>query len=154
MDNPVLDLTPDALESLAVANRLRPVLLHLNRRLRHELRDLDISGAQISLLAAIRQQPGIGLTDLAGRERITTASLSTHIDRLEAAGLVERHREDAADRRRVGLSITAEGQALLDQVRSRRTSWLAEGLQTLDPADLAAINAAIDPLIRLLEARS
>lgn len=140
-------------EPLAVANRLRPVLLHLNRQLRRELRDLDLSGAQIALLAGIRQHPGIGLTDLAGKERITTASLSAHIDRLEAARLVERSREDAADRRRVGLTITEQGEALLEQVRSRRTSWLAEGLEMLSTSDLTAIDAAIDALIRLLEAR-
>jgi DNA-binding MarR family transcriptional regulator len=138
---------------LAVANRLRPVLLHLNRELRRELRDLEISGVQIALLASIRQHPGIGLTDLAGKERMTTASLSTHIDRLEAAKFVGRAREDATDRRRVGLHITDQGEVLLDQVRSRRTSWLAEGLELLDPLDLTAIEAAIDPLIRLLETR-
>lgn len=154
MATPSPNLPPDTLEPLTIANRLRPVLLHLNRQLRRELRDLDISGVQIALLASVRQHPGIGLTDLAGRERITTASLSTHVDRLEAAGLVQRRREDVTDRRRVGLSITVEGEALLDQVRSRRTSWLAEGLQTLDPDDLAAIDAAITPLLRLLEARS
>lgn len=146
--------SPSTPEPLAVANRLRPVLLHLNRQLRRELRDLDISGVQIALLANIRQRPGIGLTDLAGREHITTASLSAHVDRLEAAKLVERVREDSTDRRRVGLRITEQGEALLDQVRSRRTSWLAEGLEMLDSRDLAAIDTAIDPLIRLLEART
>lgn len=145
---------PTVPEPLAVANRLRPVLLHLNRQLRSELRDLNISGVQIALLASIRQRPGIGLTDLAGSEHITTASLSAHIDRLETAKLVERTREDATDRRRVGLRITEPGEALLDQVRSRRTSWLAEGLALLDSRDLAAVDAAIDPLVRLLEVRT
>ncbi len=142
-----------SLEPLQVANRLRPVLLRINRRLRRELRDLGVTGTQISLLAAIRQEPGIGLTDLAARERMSTASLCTHIDRLEAAELVARSRADTSDKRRIGLRITDNGETLLMTVRSRRTLWLAEGLEVLDPADLATIDAAIDPLLRLLEAR-
>lgn len=141
-------------EPLAIANRLRPVVLRINRQLRRELRDLDISGIQISLLAAIRQDPGIGLTDLAAQERMTTASLSTHIDRLEGARLVTRSRGESTDRRRVGVRITPHGETLLETVRSRRTSWLAEGLEVLSAGDLAAIDAAIGPLTRLLGSRS
>jgi DNA-binding MarR family transcriptional regulator len=139
-------------EALAVADRLRPVLLRLNRRLRRELRSFDVTTTQISLLAAIRQHPGIGLTNLAAREEMTTATLCAHIDRLEKAQLVVRSRTAEGDRRRVGLHITEPGEELLAAVRSRRTVWLAERLAKLNAADLAAIDAAIPPLLRLLEA--
>lgn len=145
---------PAAADSIAVANRLRPVLLRLNRRLRRELRDLQVTGTQVSIMAGIRQNPGIGLTELANREEVSTAALCTHIDRLESSGLVERSRTNDADRRRIGLSLTSAGLELLDTVRSRRTMWLAQGLDELEPEDLAAIDAAIEPMLRLLQARS
>ena len=43
---------------------------------------------------------------------------------------------------------------MLRSVRSRRTAWLAERLERLAPDELAAIEAALEPLSRLLEGRS
>ena len=57
---------------------------------------------------------------------------------------------DADDRRRVGLTLTDEGARLLKRVRARRTTWLAERLRDLEPDELAAVEAAIEPLRRLL----
>ncbi len=39
----------------------------------------------------------------------------------------------------------------LRSIRRRRTAWLAERLQGLTPAELAAVDAAIEPLLRLVE---
>ena len=65
-----------------------------------------------------------------------------------------RRREDAGgDRRRVGLELTAEAERVLRRVRSRRTAWLAARLQTLDEDQLARVDATIDALEALLEAR-
>ena len=91
-----------ALDPVTVANRLRPVLLHLNRHLRQELHALGIGSSQVSLLAAIQANPGIGVGELATREGTSAPSVCNHIDRLEASGLVTRTREDGGDRRRVG----------------------------------------------------
>ena len=57
------------------------------------------------------------------------------------------------DRRRVGLELTPEGTRLLRFVRERRTAWLAERLSGLEPEELHAIEAAIEPLRRLLGER-
>ena len=140
----------DALDPVAVANQLRPVLLHINRHLRRELHALGVSSSQVALLAAINRTPGIGVADLAASEGTSAPSISNHIDRLEASGLVTRTRA-ATDRRRVGLTCTAEGQRVLRAVRSRRTAWLAARLRDLPRAQLVAIEAAIDGLRALVE---
>jgi len=57
---------------------------------------------------------------------------------------------DTADRRRVGLTLTDEGQRVLRRVRSRRTAWLATRLRVLSPDELEAVEAAIEPLSQLL----
>jgi DNA-binding MarR family transcriptional regulator len=141
----------DLTDALAVANSLRPVLLRLNRSLRHEGDELGVTSTQSTLLAAINRSPGIGLGDLAVQEHISAPTLVIHIDNLEKAGLVERTRSDPQDRRRVGLRLTPAGLKVWQKLRERRTAWLASRLATLSPADLAAIANAIEPLQRLVQ---
>jgi DNA-binding MarR family transcriptional regulator len=138
------------LDAVEIANRLRPVLLHVNRHLRREVHALGVSPGQVSILSAVSDQPGIGVADLAAREGTSVPSMSVHIDRLETAGLVQR-RGDDVDRRRVGVTVTAAGARVLLTVRKRRTAWLATRLQTLSPDQLEAVDAAIGPLSALLE---
>jgi DNA-binding MarR family transcriptional regulator len=141
----------EALDPVAVANRLRPVLLHLNRHLRQELHSLGVGGSQVALLAAIHATPGIGVGELATLEGTSAPSVCNHIDRLEASGLVTRNREDGGDRRRVGLTCTAEGARVLRAVRSRRTAWLAARLRDLPEDQLRAIDSAMAGLGALVE---
>jgi DNA-binding MarR family transcriptional regulator len=133
-----------------VANRLRPVLLQLNRQLRRELAPLGITGGQAALLHAIRSNPGVGVRELAQREGISAAGMSTALTRLEAADLVRRTRGQV-DRRRVGLELTEAGLRVLRSARSRRTAWLAARLTLLSADELAVIDAVIEPLGHLLD---
>jgi DNA-binding MarR family transcriptional regulator len=138
-----------AVDPLALANRLRPVLLKLNRDLRREIHSLGVTAGQAALLVQIGRSPGIGVRELAARERMSPAGMSGHIDRLVHGGLVKRE-ADAVDRRRVGLTLTAEGQRIRRAVRSRRTAWLAARLSGLTPKELDAIDAAVEPLQELI----
>jgi DNA-binding MarR family transcriptional regulator len=139
-----------SLEPLAVANRLRPALLKLARELRRESHALGVTGGQVALLFQISRHRGIGVRELAGLERMSPAAMSGYVDRLERAGLVRRT-PDAEDRRRHGLSVTAEGDRVLRSVRSRRTAWLASRLERLSAEDLETLDAAVEPLLALLE---
>ena len=138
-------------DSHDVANRLRPVLLQLNRHLRRETHALGLTSGQVTVLAIIRNNPGIGVNELAGREGMSAPSMSGHVDRLEAGGFVERLRAETGDRRRVGLTITRAGVRALDDVRRRRTAWLSQRLENLSPAELQRVDAALDALARLAE---
>lgn len=139
--------TPEATE---LAHRLRPVLLKLARELRREVHVLGVTGGQVALLNQIRKHKGIGARGLAEMERISPAAMSGYIDRLQRAGLVTRV-PDEADRRRQVLALTEEAERVLRSVRSRRTAWLAERLDRLSADERAAIDAALEPLLRLLE---
>ena len=132
-----------------LANRLRPVLLQLNRQLRREIHSLGVTGGQVSLLVQIKYRPGIGIRELAALERMSVPGMSKFISRLEEAGLVQRAAVEG-DQRRVGLTLTAAGQRVLRSVKSRRTAWLAARLRDLDPEELEAIDTAIEPLAHLL----
>ena len=132
-----------------IANRLRPVLLHLNRHLRREVHTSGVSPGQLSLLGLIEGNPGIGVAELAAREGTAMPSVCSHIDRLEASGLVTR-RQAERDRRRVDLEVTPEGERVLKVIRSKRTAWLSARLSRLADTDLTAVAAAIAPLEALL----
>jgi DNA-binding MarR family transcriptional regulator len=131
-----------------LANRLRPALLSLARELRREIHSLGVTGGQVSLLVAVKYAPGIGVRELAEQERISKAAVSKAITKLEQMGLVER--QEVQDKRRVGLKVSDKGHQVLRSVRSRRTIWLAERLKGLSPAELARVEAAIEPLEKLL----
>ena|SRR5262245_27349963 len=137
-------------DSVSLANELRPVLLQLARQLRREVHPLGVTGGQVSLLDSIRRSPGIGVRSLAGLEGVSPAAMCRHVDRLESAGLVRRKPREGGDRRRVGLELTGEAERVLRLVRSRRTAWLAARLKRLSPAQLEAVESAIEPLAALL----
>lgn len=140
-----ITLTPDT-----VASELRPVLLRLARELRKETEQLGITARQVTLLWLVKRSPGLSLAELATEEGITPPAMSGHVDRLERAGLLGRERS-TDDRRRVGLRLTEDGERLLRRVRARRTTWLADRLRALEPAELEAVEAAVPALVRLLE---
>jgi DNA-binding MarR family transcriptional regulator len=142
----ISDVTADP---ALLADGLRPVLLRLSRELRQEDSRLGVTSRQVTLLWLVKRSPGLSLRELAAEERISAPALSGHVDRLERAGLIERVRS-GDDRRRVGLTLTPEGARLLKRVRARRTTWLAKRLSTLEPDELAAVEAALEPLRKLL----
>jgi DNA-binding MarR family transcriptional regulator len=139
-----------AVDTTALANQLRPVLLKLNRELRREIHSLGVTGGQVSLLVAIKQTPGIGVRELAAQERMSVPGMSKFVTRLEEAGLVKAE-PVAGDKRRVGLTLTADGQRVLRSVKSKRTAWLAKRLRDLTDDQLEALDAAIEPLGLLIE---
>jgi DNA-binding MarR family transcriptional regulator len=138
------------IDTTTLANRLRPVLLKLNRELRREIHSLGVTGGQVSLLIQIKYSPGIGVRELAARERMSVPGMSKFVARLEEAGLIERQKV-GGDKRRVGLHVTSAGHRVLRSVKSKRTAWLSARLGTLDDEQLEALDAAVEPLSLLLE---
>jgi DNA-binding MarR family transcriptional regulator len=135
-------------DSLGLADEMRPVLQRLYRRFRRENEDLDlgISPIQRLLMATIAENPGLGVGDLAQREKLRGPTISGHVKSLEATGLVKRLALDPVDRRRSSLFLTDKGSELLEEVRRRRRDWLAGQLDRLTPDGRDAIRAALAPL--------
>jgi DNA-binding MarR family transcriptional regulator len=101
----------------------------------------------------VKKAPGVGVSELADREQMTRASMSSHVKRLEGAGWIARAEPAGADRRRVGLALTPAGGKALDAIRRRRNDWLAARLAQLSAEERAALTAAAAPLARLAEDR-
>jgi DNA-binding MarR family transcriptional regulator len=137
--------TPDP---VALADVLRPAVMRITRLLRQESQKAGVSTQDSILLARIRATPGLGVSALAEAEQTSRPTMSNHLKRLEAAGLVTRG-ADAEDGRRSGFTLAPAGQRKLDQIRARRNDWLAQRLATLAPHEREQLAAAAATLLKL-----
>jgi DNA-binding MarR family transcriptional regulator len=144
--NPMADESADNLASLAEA--LRPALLRAARQLRRAALKSGVSALDEQVLHAIKLNPGIGVSELAERERMSRPSMSSHVKRLRALDWVSAD-QTLGDGRRVGLSLSATGKTALAAIRRRRNDWLSGRLATLSDSDRRALAAAAAPLLAL-----
>jgi DNA-binding MarR family transcriptional regulator len=136
------------LDVVGLADALRPPLLRIARLLRLEAQKAGVSAQDSVLLGRIKGTPGIGVSALAEAEQTSRPTMSTHLKRLEASGLVSRG-DDLEDGRRSGFTITPVGERKLEQIRARRNDWLAKRLAKLAPEDRARLAEAAEALLKL-----
>ena len=122
----------------------------VRRRLRQELAGPRLRGAQVELLRLVGGQPGIGVSAAARELHLAGNSVSTLVNQLVAAGLLER-RTDPADRRAVHLSVTTEAAERLVDWEARRGELLRQQVAGLTEQDRAALAGAVPALRRLAE---
>jgi DNA-binding MarR family transcriptional regulator len=132
----------------SVAAHLRVVVARTARRLRQEAGS-DLSPSQTSALAAVDRHGPLTPSELAACERIQRPTATRVLARLEEAGWVTRA-ADPEDRRSSLVSITPEGRALLEKLRTRKDAFLAQRLAKLDAEELATLERAADILERVL----
>lgn len=125
-------------------------VFRLYRNLRRETAREGLSPQDPVLLKQIGRNPGIGVSELAALERLRTPTITSHTNRLESAGLI-RKVPDAADRRRVGLHLTAKGDKAIERVIAIRHALIAERIATLSDAEISALEAAAASLFKLGE---
>jgi DNA-binding MarR family transcriptional regulator len=135
-------------DTFPLAQSLRLAVMRLARRLRQSA-DTGITPSMLSALSSIERLGPLSLGDLASAERVTPATLSVIVGRLERAGLIERE-SDPADGRVVLVSVSPHGKRLMERSRRRKTAYLARGLELLDPSDREALARALPALERLL----
>ena len=139
-------------DSSEVAGQLRLSVTRLARILRYQ-DPAGLSASQSSALATVAHHGPLTLGDLAAREHVTPPTVTRVVGKLEQTGLVERS-SDPADGRVVLVRLTAAGERLVAETRSRKTAWLAERLEDLPGADLRCLADAARILAHLTEARA
>jgi DNA-binding MarR family transcriptional regulator len=111
-----------------------------------------IAYADYLVLGVVRRSPG-GRgrpTDMCAVLGRTTGGMTLTLDRLEAAGWVRRS-ADRDDRRRIVVSLTAEGRRLAEAVNDELHAW--EQSLPLHAADRANAGASLARLIGAVESR-
>lgn len=139
--------------ALQLSEDLRQALKLLTREMRRDtaLLESEIPLAQYMIMATLQEHPGIGVAELARREKVRGPTMSAHIKAMEASGLVTRDAGDPDDRRRSGLHLSALGEQKITAVRDQRRDWMAQRIARLSPASLDALAAAIGPLMELAQ---
>lgn len=89
---------------------------------------------QLRVMMMVATRGAMNLVAVASGLNVSASNASRICDRLLKAGLVDR-REDPSDRRHVTLTLTADGQALIDRVTRHRRSAIRRILRTMSPRD-------------------
>jgi DNA-binding MarR family transcriptional regulator len=91
-------------------------ICHLHHsRVRQQLEALKLYRGQPPVLRALWEEEGLTQTDLANRMRITPATLTKMLQRMEKAGFIHRQM-DADDQRVSRVYLTQAGRAIQDRV--------------------------------------
>src|SRR5215468_4468375 len=117
----------------------------LRRRFDQRARTIGLSRAQWSVLAHLSRNEGINQSALADILEIEPITLVHQLDRLEAAGWIER-RLDANDRRVRLLYLTALGRQILGKMQALGLETKAEAVAGLTAAEQDAL---IDTLMKI-----
>ncbi len=98
--------------------------------------------AQWMILARLNQSPGLSQRELAEYLEVEPITVARLVDRLEAAGQVER-RPDPVDRRIWRLHLTDLGRPALDALGVQRDQLLAIVTEGVDARSLAEVSATL-----------
>jgi DNA-binding MarR family transcriptional regulator len=132
-----------------LANALRPTVTRLARRLRQQDRT-GLGPTMTAALSSIAKHGGPTHGELAAIEQVAPPTITAVVGKLEALGFVTRE-TDRADRRVTRIRITPAGVDQLDEVRNRRTSWLASQLNALSEDDQQRLGDAVEVLAKLVD---
>jgi DNA-binding MarR family transcriptional regulator len=132
-----------------LAGRLRLSIVRTARRLRQEA-GTDLSPSLTAALSTVEQHGPMTPSEVAVRERIQRPTVTRVLARLEEQGLIERM-PDVRDGRSSLVSASPAGRALLKELRTRKTAFLASRIEGLDAEERATLDRAADILERMLD---
>jgi DNA-binding MarR family transcriptional regulator len=135
--------------SLELANTLRPTITRLARRLRQQ-DHTGLGPTMTAALSSINKLGGPTHGELAAIEQVSPPTITSVVGKLEALGFVTRE-TGTTDRRVTRVHITPAGVDQLDEVRNRRTSWLAFQLNSLTDDERRRLADAVDVLGKLVD---
>jgi DNA-binding MarR family transcriptional regulator len=105
-----------------------------------------VSGAQVWAMAALRDSPGLKVSQLAKTLSIHASTASNLLDKIEQAGMVRRER-GKEDQRVVRLYLTPAGEAALARAPRPLTGILTDALGKLPEESLTRLNQDLALLI-------
>ncbi|MDQ0031474.1 MarR family winged helix-turn-helix transcriptional regulator [Arthrobacter bambusae] len=145
-DPAVRDYTgSDAWSLTGVIARLRRVL---RSSVRQEFPWESLPMAQVEVLQSLAEEPGMGVSGLADRQRLATNTVSNLVQQMVTAGLVERTPRPG-DRRAANLSLTQSGTEILAAWQAANDRRLGHALDRLPEAYQNAIENAVPALAAL-----
>ena len=136
-------------ELSASASELRIATFRLARRMRTQRAVDSMSDGQFAVLAGLFLHGPHTLGDLAERERVSAPSMNRTVNCLQESGWVRRS-ADETDGRKVVISLTDEGRAIVDETARRRDAWVEGALAELSPSERRTMAEAAKIMQRMV----
>jgi len=145
---------PDlAITELGVTGRLSRLGQHMADRDDAVFGRFGVARGEVGLLSALRvagPAHRLSPTQLGRGLMLSSAGVTSRLDRLERRGLVARL-PDPADRRGIIVELTPEGLELVDDAVAAKTQADRQLLGRLDAADVAALEDLLRKLLSVVE---
>ncbi len=125
----------------AAASELRIATFRLARRMRTQRAVDSKSDGQFAVLAGLSVHGPHTLGELADRERVSAPSMNRTVNCLQDSGYVRRS-ADQTDGRKVVISLTDEGRAVVEETARRRDAWVEGALAALTPLERQTLGEA------------
>lgn len=149
-ETPTTSTGPDAGADLSpAASQLRIATFRLARRMRTQRAVDSMSDGQFAVLAALRVHGPHTLGDLAERERVSAPSMNRTVNCLQDSGYIVRG-ADEKDGRKVVISLTPSGEAVVEETARRRDAWVEASLAELTLAERETLAAAAEIMERMV----
>ena len=128
-----------------IACELLDVVPVIMRTIRTEMRSHKSNELTVPLFRALmflERHPGASLQDLAGHLGLTSPTVCKIVDGLVSKSLVMRQ-SSRADRRKITLTLTSDGQEILEKARTSTQARLADLLTSLSAEQCETILRAL-----------
>lgn len=146
----------DEAETSFIADYLPYLLAHasylISGQFHNYLRDTGINVSTWRLLATLSDGDGMTIGDLARIGLYNQPTTTKIVDRLEEAGLVERHQDDK-DRRKALVLITAKGRTMVEDLLAAAKRHEAQVTASYTLEEMATLKRVLRTLISRLETR-
>jgi len=142
-----------AVEAYRVTARISRLALYIARHQEEVFRRFDLNRGDVGVLSALRiagPPNQLSPTQLFKGLMLSSAGITSRLDRLEARGLVRRARHPN-DRRGVIVELTDEGRALLEQAVSANTAAETELVQGLHGDEARTVAGLLKKMLVALE---
>ncbi|HZU13771.1 MAG TPA: MarR family winged helix-turn-helix transcriptional regulator [Chloroflexota bacterium] len=111
--------------------RLVHVFHKVERRAEEHLRAGGISMAQVDVIARVGADPGLTQQELANSLLVTKGNVCQLLDRMEAAGMIERRQDGRANH----LYLTADGSRIFTEIVPCHEDLIAAQFEALTPEE-------------------
>jgi DNA-binding MarR family transcriptional regulator len=132
-----------------ILDQIRRIVRTLREASRAAERKVGVSGAQLFVMKALAAEESLSLNQLAERTHTHQSTVSSVVKRLVQAGVVRR-RSAAEDGRRLELTLTPAGRAILKRAPLAGQERLIEGIHQMSVRDTEALARLLRRLVKAM----
>ena len=134
--------TPEVRDSVKLCFELLSAAA-INRACANRLARYNLSEGRFVIMLTLKSAGGkLSPLELATRLSITTGTVTGLLDGLQGDGYIKR-KTDPADRRKLIITLTAQGKRVVDEVFVEHTDWISGIIQDLNPEQRQALSGSI-----------